>query len=1144
MAWSFVGVSTTVTATASPIVLTMPAGTQEGDLLIAHIAYRIASTTAITKPADWILAATDRLNNDVTTTTSSLSSAMMAYCVKGPTDPGLSFAFPTTPSIALGTIVAYRGNAPTNVLNVAIAANAAANTTALNATGVTTTTTDALLVAAMAGGSAGTWSVYKTTTPGTAASGGSVTTAPSDTTWKQRAGNTTTTGADTAQYIYDALKVVAGATGNQTATISSGARPSSALASFKQPVLNIENGWSQGDKIATVVLSGHDKIAAGLTTTGVRSTKAYLPGTAGKYYGEVCVTGTTPSACRIGIAPITNALTATTANMNVNGTNGSIFVNAVDTTLTVGATALVANDVICIAWDAGAELIWFRKNGGNWNNNATHDPATGVGGISCSFAPNTVYHALSATFTGTLTATIRTQVGEFTQSVPSGFAAWAPTHVDAPIRGVDYLKNPAWTAGATTTMSIAGGKARATATDSVANNPRLAKTMTGLTIGRVYEVSGGNVYMGTTPTPQVYVRVSDTVLLDAASSRYNVGETADADPQSFTFTATQTTHYFGFIPVCNANGQYGELTDTIQCFEDTPVGNDVGMAITCGSVTVSTPAGGPDVSVNVTSPGALTVTLGNESVVGKANAVIASVPGLTSAVGTVYIPTAYTTLNPLDKKNVNVVLSNGNLTVSGSDVSNNWVRSTTAKTGKRYVEFTTTTVANSINGISDLSALTYPGADAHSFGQFANGAGSINGTFPAWGPTYASGDVLGMAVDLTAKLVWYRVGAGSWNAGGTANPATGVGGWDISLYTGTPHHLVVSGDTGMVTTVNFGGTAFANTAPAAFIAWDAVPAVDVSVNVTGNALTISQGDETVVGKANATISMLANGMTATLGDESVTANQSVSTTISAVPGMTITAGTATASAVIHVSTNVTGNALAISLGDETVVIEADVAVTMSSLNISLGNESVTGIANVAATSPPLVITLGDAFASVPEIAEVSGFELDIDIGDASVSLPKTVNVSGNFMLASLGSVAVAGGAGAVVTAMPALTSSLGNENVIGTANVDITGIPLAITLGDEVASGNAIVAVTSPALLTVGLGDEVVRLNTAIPVSGFGLTASTANPGGISVNFSISVIVTGFRLTVLIGSQVYVPQASSPIQREGIMKTMANMMGN
>src|SRR6478609_550805 len=72
------------------------------------------------------------------------------------------------------------------------------------------------------------------------------------------------------------------------------------------------------------------------------------------------------------------------------------------------------------------------------------------------------------------------------------------------------------------------------------------------------------------------------------------------------------------------------------------------------------------------------------------------------------------TFNPLDKKDGNVALSNNNLTITGNGAANNWARSSRAKTGKRYVEFTITKVANTIVGISGGGAIaTYPGADAN-----------------------------------------------------------------------------------------------------------------------------------------------------------------------------------------------------------------------------------------------------------------------------------------------------------------------------------------------------------------------------------------------------------------------------------------------
>ena len=183
-----------------------------------------------------------------------------------------------------------------------------------------------------------------------------------------------------------------------------------------------------------------------------------------------------------------------------------------------------------------------------------------------------------------------------------------------------------------------------------------------------------------------------------------------------------------------------------------------------------------------------------------------------------------TTLNPADKKNASVVLSNGNLTSTGGDSGgNNWVRSTTAQTGKVYCEMKADVMANKVFGIADLSAMTYPGANAKSFGLYGNGSGGINATFPAWGVPFATGNIVSMAVDLTAKLVWFRVNGGNWNAGGTADPATGVGGFDISAYTGTVHYFIVSGNNTVKSTVNFGATAYAYAVPSGFVSWDVPP---------------------------------------------------------------------------------------------------------------------------------------------------------------------------------------------------------------------------------------------------------------------------------------------------------------------------------
>jgi hypothetical protein len=77
-----------------------------------------------------------------------------------------------------------------------------------------------------------------------------------------------------------------------------------------------------------------------------------------------------------------------------------------------------------------------------------------------------------------------------------------------------------------------------------------------------------------------------------------------------------------------------------------------------------------------------------------------------------------------------------------------------------------------------------------------------------------------VAVDLDAKLIWFRRNNGNWNNSGTANPATGVGGISFDLGTGQLLHpafdiVFSSGVTGS----NFGATSYARGVPSGFGNW-------------------------------------------------------------------------------------------------------------------------------------------------------------------------------------------------------------------------------------------------------------------------------------------------------------------------------------
>jgi hypothetical protein len=105
--------------------------------------------------------------------------------------------------------------------------------------------------------------------------------------------------------------------------------------------------------------------------------------------------------------------------------------------------------------------------------------------------------------------------------------------------------------------------------------------------------------------------------------------------------------------------------------------------------------------------------------------------------------------------------------------------------------------------------------------MFGGGTININAGFAGNIGQRVSGDVIGIAVDFAAALIWFRVApSGNWNGSGTANPATGVGGFSISAIAGGalyPNFSTTS-TAGEIITGNFGATGFTGTVPSGFSA--------------------------------------------------------------------------------------------------------------------------------------------------------------------------------------------------------------------------------------------------------------------------------------------------------------------------------------
>jgi hypothetical protein len=516
-------------------------------LLIACIASRIATTSAITLPSGWTLVA-QRGNNNVLTTTSASASGLMAFIIRGASAPALTFTHPIAPSIAIGRIVAYRGT-QTIALNAGTAGTTAINTTAVSLAGFTTSVANTLLVAAVLGGQEAAWSSFAAVTDPTTASGATDTSTAPSSTWRERADTNSVTGAQTSLAIFDAVKATAGATGNFTTTASLGAAQSLIAAAFLD-LVPTSDAWNVADKSLLVTLSNSDKTATGAGSGGVRSTTTRANGSAGKYYAEFVFAGT-GLVTAVGIMPTSGTLTVNTAAFAVDNA-GQIIVNAGLAGIDLGTPAV--GDVVSVAWDAGAERVWFRLNAGDWNLSATANPATGAEGVDVSFAASTP-HALwmRAATTGPAVA-IRTSAADFTQAVPStGFTSWmgealvgGPTDVNVTTGSQTTL---AVTQSATAAVELAVTGAQTTAEATTAGTiqateaPRVvtgAQTISATTqtsaIAAGLAITGAQTLTPVTPTSGVKVGLAVTTGAQTTSAATTV---VDADAIA-TGTAAQT----------------------------------------------------------------------------------------------------------------------------------------------------------------------------------------------------------------------------------------------------------------------------------------------------------------------------------------------------------------------------------------------------------------------------------------------------------------------------------------------------------------------------------------------------------------------------------------------------------------------------
>lgn len=143
----------------------------------------------------------------------------------------------------------------------------------------------------------------------------------------------------------------------------------------------------------------------------------------GKFYfcGTIQVAiagGDTALGIANGSTSLTGAPNSTLLVAAVYPGTGNIWVNGANVG-GVGVSGSV-NDVYDIAFDAGAQLIWVRRNNALWDNSGTDNPALGIGGFSTSgFAG--AYYAWASSSGGTSETWTATFNGTCANTTPAGF---------------------------------------------------------------------------------------------------------------------------------------------------------------------------------------------------------------------------------------------------------------------------------------------------------------------------------------------------------------------------------------------------------------------------------------------------------------------------------------------------------------------------------------------------------------------------------------------------------------------------------------------------------------------------------------------------------------------------------------------------
>lgn len=194
-----------------------------------------------------------------------------------------------------------------------------------------------------------------------------------------------------------------------------------------ETIATATNTWNNADKSANIGLSGLSNLTLTDNAGAYANVRATNSASSGKKYWELHVDAApSTTGLVIGIANAAASLTQFVGNdtngMGWAGDGRVILSGAVVTTI----QGYVASNTLCFSYNIDISKIWFRTNGGNWNNDVigNQNPATNTGGISTAGMAAGPYFAIGEGLNINDAFTANFGATAYAQTPPSGFGNW------------------------------------------------------------------------------------------------------------------------------------------------------------------------------------------------------------------------------------------------------------------------------------------------------------------------------------------------------------------------------------------------------------------------------------------------------------------------------------------------------------------------------------------------------------------------------------------------------------------------------------------------------------------------------------------------------------------------------------------------